>query len=123
MVINFWGGYAANSPINDWLLDTLAEPGHETMYLVAIYVHDVIVNLLLAMPVAAVLMAFRTLNNWPSLLVAVGIGVVASYWDTIWSSCLFRSWGFWLGIGMSVWSLPIAFACIRALRRSSKSAA
>ena len=125
MAVNFWGGYAANSSINDWLLSTLAEPGYEASYLVAIYAHDIVVNVLLAVPVAAVLVAFRSLNDWPNLIIAVAMGVVVSFWNTHWGSfpLLLSSWGFWLGFGMSVWSLPIAFAGIRALRRSSASAA
>jgi hypothetical protein len=125
MSINFWGGYAANNPINDWLLDALAQHGRRASYLAVIYTHDVAVNVLLAAPVAAVLVTFRSLNNWPNLLAVVAFGVAASFWDTNWDSTspLLSSHGFWLGLGMSIWSLPVAFAGIRALKRRYESAA
>jgi hypothetical protein len=125
MAVNFWGGYAANNPINEWLLDVLAGPGHQIPYLVAISMHDVIVNVLLASPIATVLVAFRGLNSWPNLLVTLTFAVVISFWGTNWSSVsrLLSSQGFWLGLGMSIWSLPIAFAGIRGLTRSRASAA
>ena len=124
MSINFWGGYAATNPINEWLLHALAKPGQEASYLAAIYTHDVIVNVLLAAPVAAVLVTFRSLNNWPSVFTVVAFGVAVAFWDTNWStSRLLNSHGFWLGLGMSIWSLPIAFVGIRALKRRHPSAA
>jgi hypothetical protein len=125
MSINFWGGYAAAHPINDWLLHALAKPAQEASYFAAIYTHDVIVNVLLAAPVAAVLVTFRSLNNWPSVLTAVAFGVAVAFWDTNWDSAsgLLSSYGFWLGLGMFLWSMPIAFVGIRVLKRRHESAA
>lgn len=115
MLVNFWGSYSLNNPINEWLLDILAKRGYEELYLVGIHTHDVIMNVLLAAPIAAIFVVFHSLNRWPILLVAVASGVIFTFRNTDWSllHLAFDSWRFWFGLGVSAFSLPIAFASIR----------
>lgn len=124
LAVAFWGRYVVNHPINDWLLGVFAKQGHNILYYASIYTHDVLVNVLLATPAAVALVALKDSNNWHCLLVAVAAAVVVGSWGMELSSLslLFRSWGFWAGLAMSVFSLPIAFAAVRAFRRQQSHA-
>ena len=119
LAVAFWGRYVINNPINDWLLEVFAKQGHSALYYISIYTHDVLLNVLLATPAAVALIAFKGSNIWNCVLVAVVAAVIVGYWDMELSSLplLFRSWGFWAGLGMSVFSLPIAFTTIRTFRK------
>jgi hypothetical protein len=84
----------------------------------------VLLNVLLAAPAAFALVAFKDSNNWKCVLVAVAAAVIMGYWGMEMSSLplLVRSWGFWAGLVMSVFSLPIAFATIKAVRQQRSHA-
>jgi hypothetical protein len=117
IALNFWGYYSGNNAIAGWLIATLAEQGHPTLFQISISVHDILVNLILAAPFASVLVALRRLNHWRFVLISALVGLVVHNWGTEWSLQLASSPGFWLGIGMALFSLPVAFAGIRALRQ------
>ncbi len=119
LAVVFWGRYAINNPINDWLLEVFAKKGHSALYYISIYTHDFIVNVLLATPAALALVVLVGSDNWRALAVAVATAIFVGYWGMELSSLpmLIRSWGFWVGLAMSLFSLPIAFATIRAFRR------
>lgn len=118
LAVAFWGRYVMNHPINDWLLEVFATRGHSTLYYISMYTHDMLLNVLLAAPAAFALIAFKESNNWTCVLVAVIAAVMVGYRDMEMSSLslLLRSWGFWAGLAMSMFSLPIAFSVIRAFR-------
>lgn len=118
LAVAFWGRYVMNHPINDWLLEVFATRGHSTFYYISMYTHDMLLNVLLAAPAALALIAFKESNNWTCVLVAVIAAVTVGHWDMEMSSLslLLRSWGFWAGLAMSMFSLPIAFSVIRAFR-------
>ena len=125
IAIIFWRFYAVNSPMNGWLIDVFAVNGYRTLYRVAIGIHDVVVNIVVAAPFAALLMVRSSLNNWICAAVAGMTAVVFANWGTNWSVPLLTNVGFLFGLAMTLLSLPIAFAGIRAIRlppqtRSSK---
>ena len=113
-----WGIYAAGNPINDALLDVLARHGHLVAYRVSISVHDVIVNMLLALPFAAALCLFRALRSWAHAALATTASLIAGYGAIDWESLQFLlpHWTFWLGFLMAALSLPAAFALLLRLR-------
>ena len=117
VALNFWELYATNNLIVAWLLDALVARGYPTLFQVVVSTHDVIVNVLVAAPFAAVLVALRQLNHWSFAAIAAASAVIVTNWGTQWSLVLFASWGYWFGLGMTLISLPIAFAAIRVLRR------
>ena len=119
IAVNFWGFYAANNPFNEWLLNGLAVNGHGTVYRLVIGAHDVVINILLAIPFAALLLVRSGLNSWTYAAVAAAAAVVFANWDTNWSATLITSVGFWMGFAMMLLSLPIAFAGVRAIRPPS----
>ena len=57
-----------------------------------------------------------SLNNWTCVVVAGLAAVLFANWDTNWSVSLLTGAGFWLGLAMTLLSLPIAFAGMRAMR-------
>lgn len=123
LAVAFWGRYSMNNPINDWLLEVLAKQGHNISYYLSIYTHDVLLNVLLAAPAAIALVAFKESDNWNCVLVAVAAAVIVGYWGMEMSSLplLFRSWGFWAGLAMTLFSLPVAFTAIRVFRKQCSS--
>lgn len=77
-------GYAATShPLNDWLIDVLARRGHDTSYLVAITAHDLIVNVVLAIPFVLSVAWLRPRGIWQHLSVMWLAAVVLVNWPLI----------------------------------------
>jgi hypothetical protein len=115
---NVWGILAAGNPINEALLDALVRRGHTVAYRVIISMHDLIVNVLLALPFAAAFCLFRALRSWTHVALAATAALIAGYGPTEWDSLplLVRYWGFWLGFLMAGLSLPLAFAMLSRLR-------
>ena len=116
LAVAFWGWYVMNHPINEFLLEVFARQGHDFLYRISIFAHDVLVNVLLASPAALALVSIKGLNNWNCVFVAVVTAFVGSYWTVNLSSLplLFQSWSFWAGLGMSVFSLPIAYVAAKS---------
>ncbi len=116
--VAFWIRYVVNHPIGDWLLDVLARQGHNGLYYLCIYTHDLIINIVLAVPAAIALTAFEGSNNWRCVMIASATVVIANYWDMVWSSLptLVRFWEFWYGFGVSILWVPIAFAFVKGVR-------
>jgi hypothetical protein len=117
--VTFWGFYAATNPINAPLMDVLARNGHSAAYRVSISIHDVVVNVVLALPFAAVFRLSQGLRNWAYVAVAAAtavIGTLAAFtnWEAL--PMLVGSWGFWFGLGMTALSLPGAFALLSKIR-------
>jgi len=119
--VEFWGIYAAGNPINDTLLDVLVRRGHNMAYRVIISVHDVILNVLLALPFAAVFRLLRAVRSWTHVGLAATVAVIVGYGPTEWESLplLFRGWVFCFGFAMSALSLPLAFALLSRFHRGA----
>ena len=119
-----WGLLAVNNPVNDFLLDAFVRhERHLIAYRLAIYAHDVLVNLLLALPFAAAFRFLPTLHSWIYVALAAATAVIAIYAPTDWEAApsLFLSWIFWVGVAMAALSLPITFALLNRVRWDSPS--
>ena len=117
--VAFWGWYVANHPINNLLLEVFVKQGHSALCYFSIYAHDALLNVILAMPIAVALLLIRNLDNCACLMVAATMSVAISFWGTELTliPTLFRIWTFWAGLSLSLLSLPIAFATVRAVRK------
>jgi hypothetical protein len=117
VLIHAWGMHLADNPLNKWLLEMDFHRQHLTLYKAILYSHDVMINVLLAVPFASMFVLSDRLNNWPCLCVAVLVANVATYHGTDWtgSSLIVAHWGFWIGLGMSLLALPAAFLMVRAI--------
>ena len=120
----FWGRYVMNHPVNEFLLEVFARQGHRFLYGISILVHDVLINILLALPAALAFVSIKSLNNWKCVAVAVGTAFVGSYWTVDPSSIplLVQSGSFWVGISMSTFSLPVAYLVAKSFRNPARSA-
>jgi hypothetical protein len=117
--VTFWGFYAVANPITPYLLDALARNGHGLAYSLSVSVHDIVVNIVIALPFAAVFMFFHSLRHWVYVVIAAVTAVACSFaFFTSWEGLplILSSWGFWLGVGMTALSLPLAFAVLSKSR-------
>jgi hypothetical protein len=115
----FWGWYVAHNPILEWLLDVMPPREYPSLHLMAVHSVDLIINVLLATPFAAILLIFVRSRVWLCLLVAVLTALLVNLWGTDLGAfrTLSRHVGFWMGIGYVAASLPIGFLLLRTLRR------
>ena len=116
---HFWGMHAADNSLDKWLLDINLHRNNLALFRLVIWSHDVVVNVLFAVPFASMFMLGARFNNWLCVTAAVLVANAAMYWGTEWMnlSPLLGSWGFWAGLGMSLLSLPAAFLIVRAVCR------
>jgi hypothetical protein len=117
--IKFWDLFSVANPVSAFLLDALAHNGYRVAYRGSILVHDIAVNIVLALPFAAVLTMSQSLRHWVYVVIAAATAVVCSFaFFTSWEGLplVVGSWGFWLGVGMTAFSLPVAFALLNRSR-------
>jgi hypothetical protein len=120
VAINFWGFYSSNNPVTALLMETLLGPGRIGLFRARVFAHDVCVNIVLAVPFAAVLVALRPLNRWPFALVSGLAALVVVNWGTEWSLRLVQSSAYWVEVGMVLLAFPVAFALMRRLCHALK---
>ena len=110
--------YASYVPVIRWFSSTFSEPSLSVLFWVSLTGHDLLLNVLFAIPFAIVFSSFQSLDTWRSPLAAVLAPVI---WTAIafdWSVLVLaadRS-AFWLNLSIRLISLPIAFAIVRAMR-------
>lgn len=121
-----WTFLAVSNPIIDWLLDSLARKGHEVTYRLAIYSHDLIVNVMLALPFAVFIAFLTPRRSWSYLWVALTVSVCLLNWSLLLDPGHFAIVlglpSFYLGTLVMVLSLPLAFAAVIASGRISNAA-
>jgi hypothetical protein len=114
-----FGRLLVPNPINHWLIENLANTGHEVEYRIAVYAHDFLIYIVVAIPVAVVLARLRPINSWRCLLVALGTSLMVQYWDLITDPAglinLAKYWHFYVGLGISVFALPLTFTAVTAV--------
>ena len=126
ILVQLFGRVLVFNPINEWLLENLARAGHEVGYRIAIYSHDFLIYIIVAIPFAVVLSRLPPKNNWMYLLVALATSLVVQY--GVLFSDLSRlisvagHWQFYVGLGMSILGLPLAFAAVTALSKDEATA-
>ena len=121
VTVQFWGRYAIDNPLNNWLLEVFAKNGHSVAYYLAIYGHDVAVNFVLALPFAALIAFLWPRFGWTLLAVTLSSSVVTGYWGIFLNfstvGLLVRQWSFWTGLVVFAIPLPLAFAALRPFKR------
>ena len=119
MLAQVFGLLLVPNPINHWLTENLANTGHEVEYRIAVYAHDFLVYIIVAIPVAVVLARLRPINSWRYLLVALGASLMVQYWDLITDPAglinLAKYWHFYVGLGISAFALPLTFAAVASV--------
>lgn len=97
----FWGYYVVINPIQDILV---REHGAVT------YAHDLVVNLLIATPFAAVFRHVSALRSWSNVAIAVCVALLLTYGSSLGSLAgLMGVPRFWAGVVFISLSLPLAF--------------
>jgi len=122
-----FGRLLVPNPINQWLIEKLARTGHETEYRLAIYTHDFLIYLIIAFPVAFALSRLPPKYSWKYLFAALGTSLALQYWPLVWEPSrllsLAEHWQFYVGLAMSTFALPIAYAAISMLGKTEGIAA
>jgi len=70
MIAMFWGLFAAHNPIFNWLVDTYAVTD-PALFKSAVWVHDILVNVLLALPFAFLITRISPDRRWAYVALAV----------------------------------------------------
>ena len=124
--VAFWGVYVLNHPINDWLIANFAAKGQPIVYYTSIYIHDLLINVILALPVAVLLSRIPPRNNWRYLSVALATAVVLQYWglfvDPVGLNVVLKAWSFYAGLLVSTVALPLAYVAVTKLRHEANAA-
>ena len=107
----FWGWYAVDNPITNWLLDEFARNGQENVFYGLTRVHDFFINFALAIPVAVILHMFAGPRKWKPVWISVIAFHVVLFWGAEFSNfdLLFKLWGFWIGLFTTVTAIPLAY--------------
>ncbi|NNF68060.1 MAG: hypothetical protein HKM98_11180 [Gammaproteobacteria bacterium] len=115
----FWGFYVVNSPVNELLVSKLARQGFELSYVLAISMHDFIVNVALALPFAALISFIRPARMRTYTLLALLTAVGFSFWGTNFSGLgsIWGEWTFWLNEAVFLVSLPLASLLMWQIRK------
>ena len=114
-----WGFLSVDNPFNELLLNALVRhERHLVAYRVIIHAYDIVVNLLIALPFAAVFRFLPMLRSWIYVALATATAVITIYRSTELAgpSFLLLSWVFWLGVAMAAFSLPVTFALLNRVR-------
>jgi hypothetical protein len=116
VAIQFWASYSLNNPIEEWLRTALPGREHHLLHISLIYAHDVLVNLLLAVPFAAVFQVFSPLKRWTYVGTAVACALSVTFWGANWGGvkAMVTLVGFWIPTAMATLSLPLALLGVRA---------
>jgi hypothetical protein len=128
IAVAIWGYLAAgHNPIAYSLIPKLRANGHDMAFWLATGVHDVTVNIVIALPFAALLFVQPGTNKWKYAAVAGVADFLLAFWGTFAQfgmsavSLLFPSPYYSLGNAAPLLSLPIAFAAIRMIHSSTRS--
>jgi len=116
-----WGYIGAYNPVNKMLLEVFVHQEHRALYRVLISLHDVIVNLVVALPFAAAFRFIPALRSWTYVALATAASVIAIYGSINIEALplLLGHWQFWYGLALAVFSLPVAFTLLNKIRLGS----
>jgi hypothetical protein len=121
-----WGYYGANHLFNQWLIDSLLKNGYAVAYYGAIYTHDLLLNMIIALPFAYLIGRLQPRYNWLLLAAALMVAVSVVYWPVLIRprSALFvlSDWTGFVPFAVLVSSLPIGFSVLKMSNRGSADA-
>ena len=122
----FWIYYAANHPINRWLIDTLLTQGNEVGYFIAIYTHDLLVNVILALPAAILLTIVKPEKPRVAMMLAVLGALFVNYWsifaDPTTLLLFAKTWSFYVNLVTATFCIPLAWFIWVSFRPSANAA-
>lgn len=123
-VLSTFYAYSARSPINDWLINVLSRRGHETTYLIAITAHDLIVNVVFAVPFVIVVAWLRPRGIWQHLLVMWFAAVLLVNWPLVLDSGTLETMLRYgrQGLILSIVPLPLTFLLVMFATRIGRAA-
>jgi len=118
--LHSWGMHLVDNPLVPWLQANAPPREHPTLYPAILAVHDAVMNVLLAIPFAAMLALSARLNDWSCAIVAALMANVMMYWTTEWQMIpvAAATTVFWIGLGITAFALPAAFLLVRTLPAS-----
>ena len=117
-----WTYLPRHNPITQWLLDTYAGPSSE-LYYALVFVHDAIVNVLLALPVAYLITRIKPDRRWLYIAAFVLAMFVWDYRVVLFErrdffDFIFSSGRTSTGFVLYVSYLPAAMLCVSVLGTS-----
>ena len=112
IMIIFWGYYAANNPLINWAVSSLL-PDHRIFYYALIVTHDLLVNILIAMPIGFLLRSFGRWNLWWPVIATVVMVFLWDYQAVFWGEGsemkFFSSFGAIMGAVITLGLLPLVY--------------
>lgn len=125
-VLLFWSFYASHHLLLDWAISALL-PEHHVLFYGVIYTHDIVVNVLLALPFCMVLRRFEARSCWGPVVFASVLLLIWSYHHLLTDDGysiqrVFSSFGAWLGAGTAIGLLPLAYYVTGKAGISTRSA-
>ena len=76
VLAEFFGQFAHVNPVNLWLIENVARAGHDVVYSALISVHDLLVYILIALPLAWMLAVLPPRNSWRYIAIFVATSFV-----------------------------------------------
>ncbi len=121
-----WAVLAVEQPIVRSILDNYAGVWNESLLRIVIYLHDLIANILIAIPFAVLLALFKPTRSWRYLWVAAFVSILfvnaGLLIDPEWLTSVLRLPSFYIGTLVTAISLPIAFLTVSAAFRRASAA-
>ena len=114
----FWNVFSASNPIEDWLVSEFLFNGNNAAYYTGHYLHELLINVVLAIPPAWALFRLNKDGAVAGLLVAVISALALAYWpyDPELLGTIVDIWLLWPGVAISIFSLPLAYGLVLAVR-------
>ena len=112
----FWASYPISSPVNEILIELFAKQGKPAIYSTVIHFSDFIVNLIIALPFAAVIKLLVINHSKLALLTVSSLALIYSIGSPFWSHELFTSWLFWWGIISHSIAIPVAYMLLSKIQ-------
>ena len=116
-----FGRLLVPNPVNLWLIEKLAKTGRNAEYNAIVYLHDLLIFILIALPFTLLLAMLPPRNSWKYLLIALATSLALQYWPAITDYSVLTSlgklWQFYVGLGISLLGFPLAFSIVLVVRK------
>jgi hypothetical protein len=112
MMMFFWGYYASVNPLLDWAIADLL-PDNRFLFYTLIYAHDLLVNVLLALPVGYLFRRYLQESLWAAMIATVILVFLWDYRQVFWGEAsdieFFSSFGAIVGAFITLGLLPLVY--------------
>jgi hypothetical protein len=120
-----WGVLAVRMPFVGWILDAYAGVWNEWLLKSVVYAHDLVINIIVAIPFACLIARLKPSQSWKFLWIAVAVSIVIVNWSVFanfeWFANVLKMWSFYLGTAVMIVALPLAFALVVATNRRTNA--